>query len=317
MINIPITFHSDEKGYFDRECPNNNCLYTFKVSMRDWEEKIKDEVHCPMCGHIDITDNWWTQEQLKHMEKIAADWAMSYIQCELGKSFKKLERGTKQNKFVKLTYKPGRRITFTNNPLGQSPEWERDIECPKCNMRYSVIGSAYFCPNCGLNNLEETFDDALDSIAKMIESLPEMETFLIETQGRDKAKTICRSMLESSLGEIISTFQKFAELRYRAISPKTIRVNDFQIVDKGSRLFEEATGANYSDWISETDLFFMNLMFQRRHVMVHNGGLVDDQYIQKSLDTSYAIGQRLVIREDDVIKLIRVIETLAKGIRSL
>ena len=162
MIQIPITFHSDEKGYFDRECPNENCLFTFKVKMQDWEEKITDEVHCPMCGHIDISDNWWTQQQLNDMGKIAADFAMVYVQSELNKSFKKLERNTRQNKFVKITYKPGNATTFRNNPLGQSSEWEHEIVCPKCSMRYSVIGSAYFCPNCGFNNINETFDDSLD-----------------------------------------------------------------------------------------------------------------------------------------------------------
>lgn len=50
-MKIPVTLQSDRKGYFDRECPNENCLYTFKINMQDWEEKVSDEkVHCPMCG---------------------------------------------------------------------------------------------------------------------------------------------------------------------------------------------------------------------------------------------------------------------------
>ena len=285
--------------------------------MQDWEEKINDEVHCPMCGHIDIADNWWTQQQLNGMEEIAADWAMSYIQGELDKSFKKLARSTRHNKFVQITYKPGNTITFKNNPLGQAPEWEHEIECPKCTMRYSVIGSAYFCPSCGYNNIDETFDDSLDSIVKMIKTLPEMETFLAKSQGKDKANTICRAMLESSLGDVVSAFQKFAEFRYSAISSKSIRVNDFQIVTKGSCLFEEASGMNYVSWITDSEQNFMNLMFQRRHIMVHNGGLVDEQYIHKSGDDSYSVGQRLVIRDMDIIELIRIVEKLGSGLKSL
>ena len=183
MIDIPITFFSDGKGYFDRECPNENCLFAFKVHMQDWEEKMTDEVHCPMCGHVDISDNWWSQQQLSDLEEVTSDWVMSYIQGELDKSFKKLERNTRHNKFIKMTYKPGHTISFTNNPLGQSAEWEHEILCPKCTMRFSVIGSAYFCSCCGYNNVEETFDDSLDSIVRMIESLPEMETFLRQSQG--------------------------------------------------------------------------------------------------------------------------------------
>ena len=48
-MDIPIELISDEKGYFDRECPNDNCLYTFKIKMQDWKDKVSDEeVHCPM-----------------------------------------------------------------------------------------------------------------------------------------------------------------------------------------------------------------------------------------------------------------------------
>lgn len=35
MDNIEVTIQSDEKGYFDRECPNEECLYQFKIKLRD------------------------------------------------------------------------------------------------------------------------------------------------------------------------------------------------------------------------------------------------------------------------------------------
>ena len=70
-MEIPVTLQSDRKGYFDRECPNENCLYTFKINMQDWEEKVSDEeVHCPMCGHIDTSEKWWTQKQLEGKLKL-------------------------------------------------------------------------------------------------------------------------------------------------------------------------------------------------------------------------------------------------------
>ena len=242
MISIPVTLHSDEKGYFDRECPNEDCLYTFKILMKDWEEKVSDdEVHCPLCGHVDTSDKWWTQDQLEKMQEIAASWALNYIQGELDKSFKKLERSTRHNKYFRITYKPGRRVTFINNPIGQREEWETEICCEKCGTHYSVIGSAYFCPCCGFNSAVNSFNDSLDSIEKMLESLREMKDMLTDKYNADSAETMCRSMLESSIGDMVSAFQKFASCKYDELSGKTSRVNDFQIVDKGSKLFEEET----------------------------------------------------------------------------
>ena len=318
MISIPVTLHSDEKGYFDRECPNEDCLYTFKILMKDWEEKVSDdEVHCPLCGHVDTFDKWWTQDQLEKMQEIAASWAMNYIQGELDKSFKKLARSTRNNKFIRITYKPGRRVTFINNPIGQREEWETEICCEKCGTHYSVIGSAYFCPCCGFNSAVNSFNDSLDSIEKMLESLPEMKDMLTDKYNADSAETMCRSMLESSIGDMVSAFQKFASCKYDELSGKTSRVNDFQIVDKGSKLFEEETGKKYSDWLSAGELAFMELMFQRRHLLEHNNGMVDQRYLDKSGDISYSLGQRIIVKEADAHSLLAILRKLGSSITKL
>ena len=39
-MEIPVTLQSDRKGYFDRECPNENCLYTFKINMQDYNRAM-------------------------------------------------------------------------------------------------------------------------------------------------------------------------------------------------------------------------------------------------------------------------------------
>ena len=317
-MEIPITIHSDEKGYFDRECPNENCLYTFKINMQDWKEKISDdEVHCPMCGHIDTADKWWTQEQLESMQEIAASYTMSMITKELDKAFGKLARSTRNNKFLKITYKPSRKITFQNNPIGQSEEWETDITCEKCGTRYSVIGSAYFCPCCGHNSAVSAFNESTDSIEKMLKSLPEMKQLLTESYGRDKAETMCRGLLESSLGDIVSSFQKFASCHYDKLTGEISRVNDFQIVEKGSQLFKDATGKGYEEWLSDKELHDMNMFFQRRHLIEHNNGMVDQKYVDKSGDNSYVIGQRLVVKESDAYALLAIIKKLAIGLMTL
>ncbi len=317
-MEIPITIHSDEKGYFDRECPNENCLYTFKINMQDWKEKVSDdEVHCPMCGHIDTADKWWTQEQLESMQEIAASYAMSMITKELDKAFGKLARSTRNNKFLKITYKPSKKITFQNNPIGQSEEWETDITCEKCGTRYSVIGSAYFCPCCGHNSAVSAFNESTDSIEKMLKSLPEMKQLLTESYGRDKAETMCRGLLESSLGDIVSAFQKFASCHYDTLTGEISRVNDFQIVEKGSQLFKDAAGKGYEVWLSDQELHDMNMLFQRRHLIEHNNGMVDQKYVDKSGDHSYVIGQRLVVKENDAYALLAIIKKLAKGLMTL
>lgn len=317
-VEIPITMLSDEKGYFDRECPNKNCLYTFKIFMEDWKNKVSDEeVHCPMCGHIDTSDKWWTQQQIDSMHEIAVNYTLNYVQKELDKSLKKLARSTSGNKFCKIIYKPGKRISFINNPIGQSNEWETEIICEKCGTRYSVIGSAYFCPCCGYNSVVNVFNESLDSIEKMIESLPNMKQLLATSYGFDKAETMCRGLLESSIGDIVSAFQKFASCLYEKLTQNVSRVNDFQIIEKGSKMFEAASGKAYSNWLSESELQMMNILFQKRHLLEHNNGLVDEKYIYKSGDISYSIGQRLVVKNSDAYLLLEILRKLGNGLLSI
>ncbi|WP_455539118.1 hypothetical protein [Terrisporobacter sp.] len=315
-INIPITIKSDKKGYLDRQCPNEECLYNFKINMEDWENKVSDdEVHCPMCGHIDTSDKWRTEQQLESEEDILTSYVMSYISDEFEKMFKELEESTKNNKYFNIKYRPGKKISFINNPIGQSSEWEIEIKCEKCGTRYSVIGSAYFCPCCGYNSVENVLSESLDAIRKMKDSIPEIKNTLAKSYGKDKAETMGRMMLEGLIGDIVSTFQKYAEMKFKDISSDKVRVNDFQVVQKGSNLFKKATGKGYDKWLSEKEINTMNLYFQRRHLIEHHKGLVDLKYIEKSGDTSYSVNQRIVVKEKDIVLLLEIIEKLTNGLK--
>ena len=128
---------------------------------------------------------------------------------------------------------------------------------------------------------------------------------------------MCRSLLESSIGDIVSAFQKFASCHYDKLTGKTCRVNDFQIVDKGSQLFNDAIGKGYNEWLSADELRTMNLLFQRRHLIEHNNGMIDQRYIDKSGDNFYAVGRRLVVKESDPLTLLAIIKKLSKGLVSL
>lgn len=275
MTDIHLTLKSDEKGYFDRECPN--CEFVFKVYLEDWKNKVKDEeVHCPRCGHISTADSWFTKEQLDAIRDIVTGWAKNEILKDLEKTFKDLERKSRANEYLKITYKPNRLATFQNNPIGQRREWELEIACERCVTRYSVIGSAYFCPCCGHSSIKRVLDESFDRIENMISSIPEIKILFSEKIGIDKAQTMCDSLLEGSLGDIVSTFQQFACEKYKDISGKDAQPNEFQVIAKGSSLFKDAYGKDYSYWCTNEEIEFLNLMFQQRHLFEHCNGIVDE-----------------------------------------
>ncbi|MBR2169983.1 MAG: hypothetical protein IJ952_06435, partial [Alistipes sp.] len=48
-----------------------------------------------------------------------------------------------------------------------------------------------------------------------------------------------------------------------------------------------------------------------------NNGMVDQKYIDKSGDSSYVIGQRLVVKESDALSLLAIVKKLGTGLSSI
>ena len=266
-----------------------------------------------MCGYVADSEQWYTDEQIKAIRKNARNYALNMVQNMLDRSFAKMAKNTASNKYLKITYKPGKRISYKNNPIGQRDEWNLDIVCEKCNTRYSVIGSAYFCPCCGHNSVEKVFEDSILRIEKMINSQDYLKEKLCEQYTIDEADNMCRSMIESSLGDIVSAFQKFAKenlLQKTSLDTSKIRVNDFQNVEKGSKLYKTYQNRPYDTFLSPDEFKKMNILFQKRHILEHNQGIIDNKYIENSKDTSYRIGQRVVVKKEDAIQLLNIIKKL-------
>ena len=76
-------------------------------------------------------------------------------------------------------------------------------------------------------------------------------------------------------------------------------------------------GVGYDHWLTEQELTRMNLLFQKRHILEHNGGMVDEKYIERSGDVTYTVGQHLVVRTEDTIELIGIIKKLIVGLQSI
>lgn len=312
-INIPLI--ADEKGYIDRKCVNDKCGFIFKVAEKSLRNMT--EIHCPLCGyHNSNVRNWMTEEQYNQAIEIAKSYAQAYVVNQFNKMFSDLSRKTRSNKYCKITYKPGRTISYNNNPIFQREKWQLDIKCEKCLTEYSVIGTAYFCPKCGHNNILKNINNSLDTIRNMVGSQNEIYTALEKTVGKDQAKSMCQKLIEDSLGNVVSAFQTFAYELFKEFKAEVkVRPNDFQIVDVGNQLFNDNFNKKYEDYISNNEINMMNILFNRRHLLEHLGGIVDQKYIDKTSDTSYAIGQRVVIKEKDVIMLLDIVEKLCIGLQ--
>ncbi len=313
--SIPV--NADSEGYFDRECPNEKCLYQFKVHEEDWKNKFKDEVvFCPLCRHEANSKSWWTSEQIKNARIQAEKYAYGVIGKALKEGARDFNREQNRNSFIRMSASVKNTRPYHHFiPILARKEMQLKVKCKECESRYAVIGSAFFCPCCGHNSAEETFDQSIKKIEDKIKNIPIIKK-AIEEVSVDEAETTCRSLIETSLNEGVVAFQRFCEKKFTDKYPTvTIRFNAFQNLEAGGRYWKDNLGKTYSDWLTISEFKKLNILFQERHLLSHTEGIVDQKYIDKSNDAEYAVGQRLVVREGDVKAMLNLIRKIANEIR--
>lgn len=312
--SVSVEIETDEKGYIDKQCPNDDCEFIFKVNEDDWGNIFKDEaVWCPLCRHEAPSDQWFTIEQVEHARSEALAVIQGKIHNSLRSGAQKFNRRQSRNNFISMSMKVsgGQKRTHTI-PAKAAELMQLEIQCESCESRFSVIGSAYFCPACGHNSVTRTFRDSLRKIRAKKDSVNIVKEALIESAGKDEAELTCRSLIETCISDGVVAFQKYCEGMYEGYGKAPF--NAFQRLNQASELWKDSIHKGFDSWLTEAELKLLGILYQKRHLLAHNEGIVDAKYIQNSSDNTYKEGQRVVISIKDVENLVSSLEKLAVGI---
>lgn len=311
QLSVPVA--ADPEGYVDRECPSSGCLFHFKVHQDDWRDKVRDEeVCCPFCGHTADSNKWWTREHVEHAKKAAVAHLQDRISAALQRDADDWNRRQTRDSFISMTMQVDSRPRQVLLPAAAAAPMQLKITCPECACRYAVIGTAFFCPACGHNAAELVFTQSLGGIRSSLDALGAVRATIPD---RDAAETTARTIIENGLQNAVTAFQRYAEALYaRHPSAPPPRRNAFQNLAEGSDLWLAAYGKGYGAHLDTAELARLTRSFQQRHLLAHTQGLVDQDYITRSGDTTYRPGQRLVVRDVAVRDCLSLIEKLAAGL---
>ncbi|MBZ0097591.1 MAG: hypothetical protein K8F30_00825 [Taibaiella sp.] len=311
-ISVPIDV--DENGFVDKQCPSPECEFIFKVNDEDWTKIFKDNgVWCPMCRHEAPSDQWFTKDQVEHAESEAMVVLEGKLSGALRKGARNMNRRLPKKGMLTMsvTYKgaPGRTYTL---PAKTAEVMQLEIQCETCSARFAVIGSAFFCPCCGANSVLRTYEDSLRKIRAKVDSELSVREALSLKLGKDAAELACRSLVETCLSDGVTAFQRFCEGLYEPHG--SCPQNTFQRIGDGSEIWRKAIGYGYDSWLSKSELRTLNVLYQKRHILAHQEGIVDERYIEKSGDATYKNGQRLVISKADIEQFISLLGKLSNGL---
>ena len=173
-------------------------------------------------------------------------------------------------------------------------ELETEVICDSCTLRYAIYGVFGWCPDCGIHN-------SVQILTKNLE-LANKELALAESVDKELADHLIGDALEN----VVSAFDGFG----REICLRKEAVFRFQNLPSARRKVQELFGFDFGDVLQATEWESACRVFQKRHLLAHKMGVIDDDYVQKANDPSAIVGRKIRVVHDDVRAAIQIIEAL-------
>ena len=287
----------------------------------DWDDHTSEgAAYCPKCGAKDDRDEFLTPEQGAYIEQYAREYVSNHLNQVLTRAAGRTMPRTISSGLFDITMSVSHRarpMVFPLPPIAHDV-LRQDIQCDRCGCRWSIIGTGYFCPACKHNSVLRDFDSTVATALNVVDRIADIKEAVAKKSDVDVAESVAQVLVEDQIENFFSAFQRLSEALFDELPNATsfrFDLNIFQRLDDASDLWRRATGRSYSTYLSENELDEMRTMMQRRHKLSHNQGIVDQRYVDQSGDDSYAVGQRLVIKEPHVRSLATIVKKLAEGLR--
>jgi hypothetical protein len=172
-----------------------------------------------------------------------------------------------------------------------------------CGVETDILGIYGFCPRCGRTNARVAFSDVID---RMLARWAEAEKAVTD---REQRAEVWADLTVKSVTEF-ETLAKHLR-RKLLISPMTPkRREELEALNFQSPLEADVSLRQWFDigivqWsgnaasapraLKDTELPFITKMLQRRHILIHNSGVVDEGYLKLSGDTQARLHERIRI----------------------
>jgi len=302
---IKVSMPTDENGLTGRECPNSDCLGYFKIKFRTGLKGENLPCHCPYCGHVAGHDHFWTQEQLKYAQSIMANEVSKALKADVRDWDRSLRQSTRKS-MIKLSMN----FKGKSHPIRYYREkhLETNIVCETCTLEYAIYGVFAFCPDCGAHNSFQILQKNFELVEKEI-SL---------AQSSEDAE-LAKHLLEDALENAVSAFDGFGRATAQAYSnkashPDTAEDISFQNIEGARKKIQVEFGIDLADGINKDDWDFVNRCFQKRHLLAHKMGVIDQEYVKKARDPQSIVGRKITVTPDEVTRLLELLKTIGKNL---
>jgi hypothetical protein len=297
QFSIPIP--RDENGFLGRECPE--CERYFKITPGTGLTGENLPCHCPYCGHSASQDQFFTKAQIEYAKSVV----INKVTGAVIKDMKSLEF----NHRPKGPFGIGLSMKVEGRPRPirhySELELEEEVVCDHCTLRYTVYGTFAFCPDCGQHNSLQILEKNLAVAQKQLD--------LAASVDGDLSAQLVADALENC----VSAFDGFGREACRVSSskasdPTKAKAISFQNLAGAQKNVLALFGVDITAALSSADWTFACRCFQKRHLLAHKMGIVDDAYIKATSDGHATVGRKISIRPEEVVALMTAIQTLGE-----
>jgi hypothetical protein len=290
----------DAGGFLGRECPRKGCFGYFKVTPGTGI-RGPAACHCPYCGHAGSQKAFWTRDQIEYAKSVAIHRVADAIINDL-KAMASRHRGR---------FGAGIRLQVKERPRPiryyREKRLETEVTCDRCTLRYAIYGAFGFCPDCGVHNSPQILNKNLDLAEKQVALAGEVDS--------DLANHLTGNALEDA----VSSFDGFGRetCRVRAASAKMPTKADnvsFQNLGGARQRLQELFAVDLAACITTGEWDFACRCFQKRHLLAHKMGVVDEAYLRAAADPAAVLGRKVTINSAEVVTLIALLRNLGASL---
>lgn len=301
-VDLPL----DADGMFARSCMSDSCSPGyFKVQPGTGIQGSDDpRLFCPYCRTTAGFSDFATSDQREYAKRLVERSATDGIERMIKKSLglgptgkRKLGGGMFS---MEMSLKSGPRPPVVP-PVEES--LRRDVTCPDCGLHHSVFGLAVWCPDCGLDIFPSHLDAELAALTAVLDHLG--------SRGEQLGARAAVRDVENTLEDLVSIYEAALKLiTRRHLGAQQMSETDidkvlgkignaFQNVRRAGGVFSDHTGENLYALLKASDLDFLALVFEKRHPVTHNLGVIDRKYLQRAR-TGELEGREIRVGEQEI-----------------
>lgn len=284
--SLPVLIGSDSEGHFGHECPR---------CQRYWRGEPWPNL-CPYCATVAPSHRYLSAAQRRYVSHYVQQ--LEGALGEVGETTTDVQVRIDLDAIADATAGHGPKPSFYVAEERQ----QHQFRCVACDAFNDIIGRFGYCSLCGTRNDVGEFKLDLDLMRSRL------------TGGAPPEQCVRDAV--SAYDALVGRFaEQLAErvpmTRARRARLATGRFHDFEAICAS---LEACCDINAASGMSSGEVSFLVMMFHRRHVYEHRGGVVDQRYLRESGDASVRLGQSIRESPEHCHRLLNLLSRSAHNI---